>query len=95
MTNNRIIDKRQDNSWMMKSMVFNNWMKNLNNKFSKKEVSHIGPYKNLEGETLIRVIYVNGMKPEFFTIPSNLDMNPSDWEYLESQIRENIPQYAD
>lgn len=86
------VDK--NNMWQMKSMVFKNWLDRLRGKFTTEEVRSISPYRNIEREVLIRVIYRKDLKPVFFTIPDNLDLNPSDWEYLESQIRENIPQHA-
>lgn len=86
------VDK--NNMWQMKSTVFKNWLDRLRGKFTTKEVRSIFPYRNLDNEVLLRVIYNKDFKPTFFTIPENLDLNPSDWEYLESQIRENIPQHA-
>lgn len=84
----------RNSMWQMKSMVFKSWLDNLRGKFNSKEVRSIYPYRNIDNEVLLRVIYSKDFKPTFFTIPDNLDLNPSDWEYLESQIRENIPQHA-
>ena len=89
------IQRSQSSMWAMKSMVFNSWLNKIRSEFNKKEVRHIAPYKDVKGELSIRVIYTGGFKPVFFTIPNNLDLNPSDWDYLESQIRENIPGDAD
>lgn len=85
----------RNNMWQMKPMVFKHWLDKLKSKFTTKEVRSISPYRNIDKEVLIRVTYSKGLKPVFFTIPDNLDLNPSDWEYLEHQIRENIPQHAD
>jgi len=89
------MQKRQGEQFLaLKSQVFNSWLNRVRQDFKKSEVRHIGPYKDIKGEVSIRVIYNKDTKPVFFTIPSNLDLTRSDWEYLESQIRENIPQYV-
>lgn len=94
-TAKRVVDKREGESWRFKSMIFNSWMKNLIHSFEAREVISIMPYKNLQGDLMIRVTYTKDkLQPAYFTIPSNLDLNPSDWEYLKEQIKENIPSHA-
>jgi hypothetical protein len=89
------INNRQGGMWQMSSVVFNRKLDALRKAFGRSEVSSIIPYKDVDRGLYVRVIYSNSVDSVSFSIPNNLDLNQSDWEYLEAQIRENIPQHAD